>query len=238
MEIARGVGFYLSSGFIIFGGGIAYIPQSIQISKRGSAAGFSTLTCLILLIANTIRFFFWYGVRFEIQLLCQSAFMFVVMLFVLWMCVSTGGTGGTGGTREERRIWGSGLYKHFWKWTRFEDYLAFTIGLITFLTILTYLFQSESYYTALGYVALVTESGMGMPQLLRNCHSRSTQGMSVSMVLMWLGGDLYKTSYFLLRNTPPQFVVCGSTQVIVDILILLQVGWYRSGTAEMLAVQT
>ena len=232
MEVARAAGFYLNSGFIVFGGGIAYIPQSIQISRRGSSKGFSTLTCLILLIANTTRFFFWYGVRFELQLLAQSVFMFVVMLFVIWVCVRTGGG------REERRIWGRGLYRHFWKWTWFGDYLAFTVGLISFLTFLTYLFESDGYYTALGYVALVTESGMGMPQLIGNWHSRSTQGMSVSMVLMWLAGDLYKTSYFVARQTPPQFVVCGTTQILLDILILLQVCWYRRGPAEPLASPT
>ena len=225
MEIARAAGFYLSAGFIVFGGGIAYIPQSIQISRRGTANGFNTLTCLILLLANTTRLFFWYGARFELQLLAQSVFMVVVMLFVMFVCVRAGGH------REERRIWGAGLHRHFWKWTRFEDYLAFTMGLITFLAFLTYTFESDGYYTALGYVALVTESGMGMPQLIGNWHSSSTQGMSVSMVLLWLAGDLYKTSYFLLRNTPPQFLVCGGTQVLVDVLILLQVGWYRMGTA-------
>ena len=211
----------------MFGGGLAYIPQSIQISKRGSAKGFSTLTCLILLIANTIRLFFWYGVRFETQLLAQSVFMFLIMLGVMWVCVRAGGE------REERRIWGTGLYRHFWKWTRFSDYLTFSVGLIIFLTCLTLLAESEDYYTFLGYVALVTESGMGLPQLLGNWRSKSTQGMSVSMVLMWLAGDLYKTSYFILRQTPIQFLVCGVTQITLDLFVLAQVGWYRKRQTEV-----
>ena len=111
METIKSFGFYFSSGFIVFGGGLAYIPQTIQISKRGSAKGFSTLTCLTLLTANTVRLFFWYGVRFETQLLAQSVFMSLLMLGVMWVCVRAGGE------REERRIWGRGLYRHFWKWT-------------------------------------------------------------------------------------------------------------------------
>ena len=102
METIKSFGFYFSSGFIVFGGGLAYIPQTIQISKRGSAKGFSTLTCLTLLTANTVRLFFWYGVRFETQLLAQSVFMSLLMLGVMWVCVRAGGE------REERRIWAEG----------------------------------------------------------------------------------------------------------------------------------
>lgn len=51
--------------------------------------------------------------------------------------------------------------------------------------------------------------------------------MSVEMVIMWLSGDLFKTLYFILRNEPVQFIVCGLIQVSVDILILIQVFWYK-----------
>ena len=34
------------------------------------------------------------------------------------------------------------------------------------------------------------------------------------MVIMWTCGDVFKTSYFYLRNTPPQFFICGAMQVV------------------------
>ena len=43
--------------------------------------------------------------------------------------------------------------------------------------------------------------------------ARSTYGMSLQMVIMWTCGDVFKTSYFYLRNTPPQFFICGALQV-------------------------
>ena len=33
------------------------------------------------------------------------------------------------------------------------------------------------------------------------------------MVIMWTAGDVFKTVYFLIRSTPPQFWVCGVLQV-------------------------
>ena len=43
------------------------------------------------------------------------------------------------------------------------------------------------------------------------------------MVLMWMCGDTFKTTYFYLRDTPPQFFICGALQVSIDLAILAQV---------------
>jgi len=46
-------------------------------------------------------------------------------------------------------------------------------------------------------------------------------------------GDVFKTSYFVLRSSPVQFVVCGALQVCVDLAILSQVWLYRANTVKM-----
>lgn len=48
------------------------------------------------------------------------------------------------------------------------------------------------------------------------------------MVTMWTVGDTFKTCYFLHREAPVQFSICGALQVIVDLGILLQVYIYRN----------
>ena len=55
---------------------------------------------------------------------------------------------------------------------------------------------------------------------------------SLQMVLMWTCGDVFKTTYFYVRKTPPQFVICGLLQVMVDIAILTQVWIYYENTAK------
>lgn len=50
---------------------------------------------------------------------------------------------------------------------------------------------------------------------------------SILMVLMWAGGDAFKTIYFVVRDSPVQFWVCGSLQVLIDIIILGQVYWFK-----------
>lgn len=53
---------------------------------------------------------------------------------------------------------------------------------------------------------------------------------SLSMVIMWTCGDIFKTLYFFLREAPKQFWMCGLIQVTVDTLILLQVYIYKNNT--------
>lgn len=56
---------------------------------------------------------------------------------------------------------------------------------------------------------------------------------SVSMVAMWTLGDVFKTCYFVLKDTPVQFQVCGAVQVAIDIAILAQVYIYpKNNTAH------
>lgn len=54
---------------------------------------------------------------------------------------------------------------------------------------------------------------LGAPQFLRNYKNKSTHGMSICMVIMWTAGDMFKTGYFILRNAPTQFWICGTLQV-------------------------
>ena len=49
---------------------------------------------------------------------------------------------------------------------------------------------------------------------------------SVKMVLLWTLGDVFKTAYFVMNDSPAQFWVCGSVQILIDVAILLQVLLY------------
>ena len=43
-----------------------------------------------------------------------------------------------------------------------------------------------------GYLSLMTEALLGFPQLVKNFNNKSTIGMSLTMVLLWTGGDLFQ----------------------------------------------
>ncbi|EPY80436.1 PQ-loop repeat-containing protein 1 [Camelus ferus] len=228
---------------MVFGGVVPYIPQYRDIRRTQNAEGFSTYVCLVLLVANILRILFWFGRHFESPLLWQSVIMILTMLLMLKLCTEVrtanelnlkrrvfaatavpGPPGSSAGAHEA--LWFANLHfdpHHFWHWSSFGDYvqcvLAFTgvAGYVTYLSI-----DSALFVETLGFLAVLTEAMLGLPQLYRNQRLRSTEGMSIKMVLMWTSGDTFKTAYFLLNGAPLQFSVCGLLQVLVDLAILGQ----------------
>lgn len=120
-------------------------------------------------------------------------------------------------------------YRYFWKWTKLRDYVQFLLCFSSLVGLVTYIMMDFHLYTQLlGFGSLLLEAMLGLPQLYKNCLSRSTEGMSTLMVLCWTTGDCFKTGYFLVRNAPEQFWMCGLLQVTVDLGILLQVAFYKN----------
>ncbi|RWS23489.1 PQ-loop repeat-containing protein 1-like protein [Leptotrombidium deliense] len=245
---------YAASTAIIFGGVLPYVPQYLEIKRTENSDGFSTYVCLVLLIANTLRILFWYaylpfGRYFEIPLLIQSIVMNIAMLTIIELCVRVRNRN-TIVPQKHRYFLGKHLLrfenprfsvvqipkshrihldpKYFWNWTDFVSYVECVVTFTVILGAVTYYFlDSHIYVEALGFLALFTEALLATPQLVKNFRSKSTVGMSKNMVLLWTGGDMFKTTYFIFRDAPIQFLVCGVLQVIIDLCILLQIFVYR-----------
>jgi lipid-A-disaccharide synthase-like uncharacterized protein len=81
-------------------------------------------------------------------------------------------------------------------------------------------------------LAVFCEALLGMPQFIRNLRLKSTEGMSVKMVNLFLSFrflvKLFKTAYFIARSAPKQFWICGILQISIDIAILCQVIFYSN----------
>lgn len=229
---------WVAAGAMVFGGVVPYIPQYRDIRRTQNADGFSTHVCLVLLVANILRILFWFGRHFESPLLWQSIVMILTMLLMLKLCtevrvanelnIKRRSFAATDSKDEELKVPPRRPYldfdpHHFWHWSSFADYvqcvLAFTgvAGYVTYLSI-----DSVLFVETLGFLAVLTEAMLGVPQLYRNYRHHSTEGMSLKMVLMWTSGDTFKTAYFLLNGAPLQFSVCGLLQVMVDLAILGQ----------------
>ncbi|EDO35511.1 predicted protein, partial [Nematostella vectensis] len=219
-----GVISWLSSAAMVFGGVVPYIPQYWDIWRTRDADGFSIHVCLALLVANILRILFWFGRQFELPLLAQSFIMVAAMLIMLQLCVKI--KRGTDLTAKRRTIWDLQA-DHFWNWTHFSDYVLSILIFISIVGYITYVcLDSFVYIETIGFLAVFTEAMLGAPQFYRNHQKKSTFGMSVKMVVMWLSGDSFKTCYFIVKNAPIQFWICGMLQILIDISILLQVYIY------------
>ncbi|XP_078688052.1 solute carrier family 66 member 2-like isoform X2 [Branchiostoma floridae x Branchiostoma belcheri] len=242
---------WIASGAMIFGGIVPYVPQYRQIRRTENAEGFSTYVCLALLLANTLRIFFWFGVHFELPLLAQSIIMNFTMMVMLHLCTRVTQLNEMSTKRRaflaELQQGKPGLkdassqtdpetahrfldfdHRYFWKWTKFRDYIQFMCVFTLIGGYITYMcLDFPVYVETVGFLAVFVEALLGAPQFWRNYQNKCTVGMSVKMVGFWTSGDTFKTAYFIINKAPMQFWICGLLQVGIDIAILLQVWIYR-----------
>ncbi|XP_028317671.1 PQ-loop repeat-containing protein 1 isoform X2 [Gouania willdenowi] len=215
---------WVAAGAIMFGGVVPYIPQYRHIRRSQNAEGFSTYVCLMLLVANILRILFRFGRYYETPLLWQSIIMICTMLVMLNLCTDVRSANEI---NTKRRAFIDFDWNYFWSWSHFLDYVQCVLAFTMVAAYITYiLLDSAVYVEALGFLAVFTEAMLGSPQLYCNYHNKSTEGMSIKMVLMWTSGDTFKTAYFLLTQAPVQFWTCGLLQVCVDVAILFQVYYY------------
>jgi len=229
---------WISSLAMIVGGVLPYVPQYMEIKRSGNADGFSLYVCLSLLVANILRILFWFGSHYETPLLVQSIVMNLSMLAIVQLCVNVKQSKDIIKGKDKLFLDGSGSSsmtlrdfdkRYFWKWTDFRSYVEFIAAFTLTVSLLTYiLIDNAIYIEVLGFTSLLIEAMLGTPQFYDNYLYKSTYGMSKTMVFLWLLGDSFKTFYFLLRNSPLQFSVCGSLQIAVDLAILSQTVWYGS----------
>lgn len=179
---------------------------------------------LVLLVANILLILFTFGRYFETPLLWQSIVMIATMLIMLDLCTNVRVATEL---QTKRRSFTDFDWSHFWSWSRFVDYLQCVVAFTLSAAYVTYLLLDSSVFVeSLGFLAVFTEAMLGMPQLYCNYQNKSTEGMSIKMVMMWTSGDTFKTGYFLLTEAPVQFWTCGLLQVGVDVAILFQVYYY------------
>ncbi len=94
MDTAKSLNYDLNSIFkvlmdtiFIFGPNFAFISQIIKFRNSKSSEGFSKIVCLLILLANILRIFFWYGKRFDLSLLYQSLVSILMQFFLIYECL-------------------------------------------------------------------------------------------------------------------------------------------------------
>ncbi|KAF5135707.1 hypothetical protein DV495_000455 [Geotrichum candidum] len=86
---------------------------------------------------------------------------------------------------------------NLWQWTvpaTYWQFLAlFTLGLFVLHFLLAW---SWYYIQLLGFLGLLIEAVLPLPQILTNAELQSVQGFRLSLMASWLAGDLSKLTYF------------------------------------------
>lgn len=98
----------------------------------------------------------------------------------------------------------------FWYWTSFSSYV-YTVGVVNIILLCTtFLFIDQKQYgILLGFLSSFIEAMLGVPQFYLNFSRSNTHGLSITLIIMWLFGDLFKLYYYGFNDGPAELVLCS-----------------------------
>ena len=218
---------------MIFIPSIGYIFQALKFKQTKSSKGFAKFLCLLLLLANILRIFFWFGKKFSLILLFQAIVVIISQIYLIHVYLEyqedlpmkTEKT-----FREYLTNWKETLnLKKIWDWNDEIEYFKFILFIILTLSIICSIFGTKNiqFFEILGTLSVSCETFIELPQIKENCMAKNTKNLSGTMVLMWFVGDLFKTTYNLMYKSPFQMIIGGIIMNCEDIILSSQVLFYN-----------
>jgi len=227
----------LSADFlIIFLPSVGYFFQAIKFQKTKSSKGFSKSLCLLLLLANILRIYFWIGKPFEKSLLFQSIVVIISQIYLIHYYLKyQEKPRDINKIPQEKSILNHMIYwkdiflpSKFWNWDYEIDYYKFIFLFFAFMSIICVIIGRNlmKFYDVIGTISVGIETFIEIPQIKENCVTKNVKNLSGAMVLMWFIGDLFKTVYNIVNKSPIQMIVGGLIQNCEDIILSTQVMCY------------
>jgi uncharacterized protein with PQ loop repeat len=215
---------------MVFLPSIGYIFQAMKFKQTKSSKGFAKFLCLLLLLANILRIFFWMGKRFRLALLIQAVVVIISQIYLIHVYLEF--QEDQPFYNKERTItdyltnWKETLNpKKIWNWVDEVEYYKFIIFLFFIFSVICSLagFKNTKFFEVIGTISVSCETFIEIPQILENYKTKNTQNLSGAMVLMWFLGDLFKTTYNLMYKSPMQMIIGGIIMNCEDIVLSSQV---------------
>ena len=217
---------------IIFIPSIGYFFQAMKFKQTKSTKGFAKFLCFLLLLANILRVFFWFGKRFSSALLYQAIVVIISQIYLIHIYFEyqdelPAKTEKT--IKEYLTNWKETLNPmKLWDWNDEIEYYKFIIFLCFIFSIACFFagIKNTLFFEILGTLSVSCETFIELPQIKENCVLKDTKNLSAVMVLMWFIGDIYKTAYNFIYKSPIQMIIGGIIMNCEDIILSSQVMIY------------
>ena len=227
----------LSADFlIIFLPSVGYVFQAIKFQKTKSSKGFSKSLCLMLLLANILRIYFWIGKPFEKSLLFQSIVVIISQIYLIHYYLKYQEKPKDKNKMPQEKSILNHLISwrdiftpsKIWNWDYEIDYYKFVFLFFSLMSIICAIIGKDmvKFYDVIGTISVGIETFIEIPQIKENCVTKNVKNLSGAMVFMWFIGDLFKTVYNIVNKSPIQMIIGGLIQNCEDIILSTQVLFY------------
>ena len=217
--------------FMIFLPSFGYFFQGIKFQKTKSSKGFSKSLCLLLLLANIFRIYFYIGRPFAKSLLYQSIVVIISQIYLIHYYLKYQEKSKDELPPEKSILNHITSWKEIikpskiWNWDYEIDYYKFIFFLFFIMSLICYLIGKDKiyFYDLIGTISVSIETFIEIPQIKENCATKNVKNLSGAMVFFWFIGDLFKSVYNIVNKSPKQMIIGTLIQNCEDIILSSQV---------------
>jgi len=207
---------------------IGYIFQARKFEETKSSKGFSRTLCLLLLLSNILRIYFWFGKKFSSALLFQSIMVIISQIYLIHVYLKYSEI-----SKDKKQFQAISLINwketltpsKIWNWGVEIEYYKFILFLFFIFGSMCYIIGNNYFYfyEIIGTISVSIETFIEIPQIVENYRTKNVKNISGMMVLMWFLGDLFRTTYNLLYKSPIQIIIGCIIQNFEDIILSSQI---------------
>jgi hypothetical protein len=221
----------------IFSASMPYYAQVKKFQQTKNSEGYSTYVSLLVISSSILKIFFWFGKYYHWSLLLQAILITLTHFWLVYESVkykncSKFKLNEPSTLKEEFEFIASvsekskdeEIFSSFFNWNQIQLYAIFVIIYVFSLGGLCYNFGFDNYYfiESLGFINVFIEGSLGVPQVVEINKTKNVDNISVILIFSWFIGDFLKTYYFIVSNSPFQFLLLGLIQVLINCVIVYQ----------------
>ena len=220
---------------IVIGPSIGYICQGMKFKINKKSKGFCLSICLKTILSSIFKIYFWVGKRYNIYLLYQAILVLLLQYYIIIFYLKYSEKDCMKIVILQKKdkfpksIRSFFDLKNFWRWDNLFSFIFYSIVLCILIGFVCYIFgiHNKIFLEILGYVSTAIDVCLGMPQIYTNYKLKNSRSLSTIMIVSFLFGDIFRTYYYISTKSPFQFILCGFMQVSINIILMLQIIYYK-----------
>ena len=220
---------------IVVGPSIGYISQGIKFKINKKSKGFCLSMCLKTILSSIFKIYFWVGKRYNIYLLYQAILVLLLQYYIIIFYLKYSEKDCMKLVQWQKKHKFSKTLKNFfdlkkfWGWDNVFSFLFYSVVLGILIGFVCFIFgiHNKIFMEILGYISTAIDVFLGLPQIFTNYKLQSARSLSTIMIGSFLLGDTFRTYYYVTTKSPFQFILCGFLQVTINIILMLQIFYYR-----------
>ena len=220
---------------IVVGPSIGYISQGIKFKINKKSKGFCLSMCLKTILSSIFKIYFWVGKRYNIYLLYQAILVLLLQYYIIIFYLKYSEKDCMNLVQWQKKNKFSKTLKNFfdlkkfWGWDNLFSFLFYSVVLGILIGFVCFIFgiHNKIFMEILGYISTAIDVFLGLPQIFTNYKLQNARSLSTIMIGSFLLGDTFRTYYYVSTKSPFQFILCGFLQVTINIILMLQIFYYR-----------